>query len=165
LLNVVLVHPVIPQNTGTIARLTAATSCHLHLIEPLGFELSDKYLKRAGLDYWSEVKLTVHPSWEAFLSATNPERIWCFSTRSEKSYTEVEYLDGDYLVFGNEPSGLPEEIHNRYPDSRLVVPQDNPRIRSLNLSNCVAIVVYEARRQLGLNQHKLSYTELERRGK
>ncbi len=148
-MKIVLVHPLIPQNTGNIARLTAATGTDLHLIEPLGFELSDRYLKRAGLDYWAEVRLFVHKTWEAFLEEAMPERLWCFSTRAPKPFTEVCYRSDDYLVFGNESEGLPAHMHQRYADFRLRIPFENQRVRSLNLSNSVAVALYEARRQLG----------------
>ncbi len=151
-LNVVLVHPVIPQNTGSIARLTAATRVCLHLIHPLGFELSDRYLKRAGLDYWPEVLLETHQNWEEFLCRTKAreENIWLLTKKAPKAYHTARYSSGDFLVFGAETTGLPEELHQRYPAQRLRIPLDNPKIRSLNLANSVAVVLYEARRQLGL---------------
>lgn len=151
-LHIVLVNPLIPQNTGSIARLSAASSCELHLIEPLGFELSDRYLKRAGLDYWSEVRLTVHKDWEAFRSAVPiPEdRIHLFTKFAEASYTEIRFARGDAVVFGAETTGLPPELHERYDTQRYRIPIDNPKVRSINLSNAVGIAVYEARRQFGL---------------
>lgn len=151
-LHVVLVEPLIPQNTGSIARLTAATRTELHLVEPLGFELSDKYLKRAGLDYWPEVLLTVHRNWETCCSALLQEgrRMWFLSTHAESSYTAVSYAPDDILVFGNEERGLAPEYHERYAAHRLLIPMENPRVRSLNLANAVSIVLFEARRQLGL---------------
>ena len=147
--HIVLVEPLIPQNTGTIARLTAATRTMLHLIEPLGFELSDRYLKRAGLDYWPEVKLEVHASWKAFFDryAPPPERLWFFSKFAKRSYHRVTYSLGDMLVFGNETSGLRKEFHEQYRDRLLRIPMENPNVRSLNLSNAVSIGLYEARRQ------------------
>ena len=148
--NIVLVHPLIPQNTGNIARLTAATGTDLHLIEPLGFDLSDRHLKRAGLDYWPEVRLFLHQTWGAFLEEAAPERLWLFSTRASKMFTEVCYRPQDYLVFGNESEGLPTHMHQRYVDLRLRIPFENERVRSLNLSNSVAVALYEARRQLGI---------------
>ena len=149
-LNVVLVEPQIPQNTGNIARLTAATSCTLHLVEPLAFEISDKNVKRAGLDYWPEVRLETHQTWESFLAKENPnkDQLWLLSTKAEIPYHQAEFSEHDYLVFGSETTGLSEEIHQTYPQSRLRIPIDNPKVRSLNLANAVAIVVYEARRQL-----------------
>ena len=149
-MNIVLVHPLIPQNTGNIARLTAATETDLHLIEPLGFELSDRYLKRAGLDYWAEVRLFLHANWEAFLEEKIPERLWLFSTRASTPFTEVNYGPDDFLVFGNESEGLPAHFHQRYADLRLRIPFENQRVRSLNLANSVAVALYEARRQLGI---------------
>ena len=148
--NIVLVHPLIPQNTGNIARLTAATGTDLHLIEPLGFDLSDRHLKRAGLDYWPEVRLFLHQTWKAFLEEAMPERLWFFSTRASTPFTEVCYGPDDYLVFGNESEGLPMQMHQRYADFRLRIPFENQWVRSLNLSNSVAVALYEARRQLGI---------------
>ncbi len=150
-LQIVLFEPLIPQNTGTIARLCAATYTELHLIQPLGFELSDRYLKRAGLDYWDEVILFVHASWEAFLTATqaSAETLWFFTKHSSSPYYNIEFKEGDFLVFGNETQGLPANIHERYSEQRYCIPMDNPNVRSLNLSNAASIVYYEARRQLG----------------
>lgn len=150
--HVVLVAPLIPQNTGTIARLTAATRTKLHLIEPLGFELSDRYLKRAGLDYWPEVDLTVHKNWESFLSETavTRNRLWFLSKFAARGYHHVRFSAGDALVFGNEEKGLPKTFHETYPDRMLRIPMENEKVRSLNLSNAVSIVLYEGRRQLGM---------------
>jgi tRNA (cytidine/uridine-2'-O-)-methyltransferase len=144
--------PLIPQNTGSIARMTAATACKLHLIEPLGFELSDKYLKRAGLDYWPETDITVHPNWPAFLETTGyrREQLWFVTTKGTTPYHSVSFSADDALVFGNESMGFRQEFHETYADRRLRIPMDNPRVRSLNLSNAVSIVLYEARRQLGM---------------
>jgi tRNA (cytidine/uridine-2'-O-)-methyltransferase len=151
-LHIVLVEPLIPQNTGTIARLTAATRTRLHLIEPLGFELSDRYLKRAGLDYWSEVDLNVYKNWEVFLGETNLPRtaLWFFTKFAAQSYHRAAFSAGDALVFGNEEVGLRDIFHKTYPDRLLKIPMDNPKVRSLNLSNAASIALYEARRQLGL---------------
>jgi tRNA (cytidine/uridine-2'-O-)-methyltransferase len=151
-LNVVLVHPLIPQNTGSIARLTASTNVDLHLIEPLGFELSDRYLKRAGLDYWPEVKLFTHARWECFLEATHAraEQLWLLTKKADRSYHRASFSSGDYLVFGSETTGIPLELHECYAAQCLRIPMDNPNVRSLNLANAVGIVLYEARRQLGL---------------
>ena len=149
-LRIVLVAPLIPQNTGTIARMCAATHTELHLIEPLGFELSDRYLKRAGLDYWPEVILFVHPTWSAFLEATGADesQLWLFSKHSETPYYAITFRAGDFLVFGNETAGLSPELHESYSTRRFLIPMENPNVRSLNLSNAAAIVLYEARRQL-----------------
>ena len=153
-MNIVLVEPKIPQNTGNIARLSAATGSRLHLIEPLGFELTDKYLKRAGLDYWEWVDFTIHPSWDAFLEGERPkpESLWFFSTHATRFYTEVEYSKDDYIVFGNEVAGLEKTFHENYSDRRLKLPMENENVRSLNLANSVAIAVYEAKRQLGIKK-------------
>lgn len=149
-LHVVLVHPDIPQNTGNIARLTAATYTPLHLIEPLGFEISDRQLKRAGLDYWPEVQLHQHKNWEAFLETTgcSEGKLWIFTTHATRCYTQARFQDEDFLVFGSETRGLPNNFHQRYEKRRLLIPMDNPRVRSLNLSSAAALVLYEARRQL-----------------
>lgn len=151
-LKVVLVEPLIPQNTGSTARLTAATNAELHLVEPLGFELSDRYLKRAGLDYWSEVRLSVHKSFADFLTTTGAKdsQLWFLTKFADHSYSEVCYGPDDYLVFGNETKGLSDHFHHSYPGRRLCIPMDNANVRSLNLSNCTSIVLYEARRQLGM---------------
>lgn len=149
-ISVVLVHPQIPPNTGNVARLTAGLGGALHLIEPLGFELSDRYLKRAGLDYWSEVKLTVHPSWEEFLASTGAtsERMWFLTTKTKRPYWEVQFKHNDFLVFGSETAGLAPEFHERYAERRLCIPLVNDRVRSFNLSSSVAMVVGEANRQI-----------------
>lgn len=149
---VVLYNPQIPQNTGNIARLTAANFAELHLIEPLGFELSDRYLKRAGLDYWPEVSLHIHCSWSSFLTATKPElqQLWFLSTKASKSVYEAQFMPGDFLVFGSETSGLPAHIHSEYADARLCIPTPNKAVRSLNLASSAAIVFYEAIRQIKL---------------
>jgi len=150
--NIVLVSPVIPQNSGNIGRLSAASSCRLHFVKPLGFELTDRYLKRAGLDYWPEVNFVVHESWEAFLEVECParERIALFSTHGKRSYYDIPFERGQYLIFGSETTGLAPEFHEQFPEQRYRIPIDNRNIRSLNLANAVAITVYEGRRQLGL---------------
>lgn len=150
--NIVLVSPVIPQNSGNIGRLSAASSCKLHFVKPLGFELTDRYLKRAGLDYWPEVKYVVHESWQDFLATESPpqERLALFSTHGTRSYYEIPFEQGQYLIFGSETAGLAPEFHEQFPEQRFRIPIDNKNIRSLNLANAVAITVYEGRRQLGL---------------
>lgn len=147
-LNIVLVHPEIPQNTGNIARTCAATGCVLHLIEPLGFSLSDKYLKRAGLDYWHLMTCRTWPDLNAFLSENAGARMHFASTKAPRSYTTASYRDGDFLVFGCETRGLPENLLERAYDRCIRIPM-RAEARSLNLSNSVAIVAYEALRQLG----------------
>jgi tRNA (cytidine/uridine-2'-O-)-methyltransferase len=149
-LHVVLVSPEIPPNTGSIARLCAATGCHLHLVEPLGFALEDRHLKRAGLDYWPNVGLTVHASFEAVAEIFPAERLHLFSARATSArYTDVTYRLGDALVFGRETKGLPPEVTGRYPDRLRLIPIRPAGVRSLNLSNAASIGVYEALRQLG----------------
>lgn len=150
MLNIVLHTPKIPQNTGSLARLTAGNKLMLHLIEPLGFELSDKYLKRAGLDYWPYVNLKIHKSWEDFLSTEklDPDRLFILSTKGEKSLYEIKFQVDDYLLFGDEESGLPESFHLSYPEKRFRIPMSQPAVRSLNLANSVAISTYEALRQI-----------------
>jgi tRNA (cytidine/uridine-2'-O-)-methyltransferase len=147
-LNVVLVHPEIPPNTGNIARLCAATGTRLHLVEPLGFKITDAQLRRAGLDYWDAVHVRVHPSWRACLDAINPSRLFLFSTGSSRPYTHVEYRSGDTLVFGCETRGLPDELLAAHADSVLGIPILTDHVRSLNLSSAVAVIVYEALRQI-----------------
>jgi tRNA (cytidine/uridine-2'-O-)-methyltransferase len=148
-LHVVLVAPEIPPNTGSIARLCAATDTRLHLIRPLGFSLDNRYLKRAGLDYWPWVDLRVYDDWEQFCRQQRRACLHFFSARAERSYLEAAYAHGDYLVFGSETKGLPKRLLARHRDTTYVIPIDSPHVRSLNLSNAVSIVVYEARRQLG----------------
>lgn len=147
-LKIVLVEPQIPQNTGSIARMTAATGTELHLIEPLGFELSDRYLKRAGLDYWPEVKLTIHPDWQSFLATSNPERMFFLSTKAKRSHFELRVEPGDYFIFGSEDTGLSPYYHQAYPDLFFRIPMTNPKVRSLNLATAAGIVLYEGIRQL-----------------
>ena len=142
----VLVEPEIPANTGNIARLCVATGSSLHLIRPLGFFLSDPKLKRAGLDYWEHLELYVHDSFGDFLAATDPLRLFLVETGGASLYSEVNYQAGDYLVFGSETRGLDPELLRRYQDFTVTLPQKD--VRSLNLSNTVSIIVYEAWRQL-----------------
>ena len=145
----VLYEPEIPPNTGNIIRLCANTGCRLHLIEPLGFSLDDKQLRRAGLDYSEYATLSVHSSYDAFLASEIPARLFGLTTKGTKAYHQVVYQDGDYLMFGPETRGLPETVRNGLPEGhRLRVPM-RPESRSLNLSNTAALVVYEAWRQLG----------------
>lgn len=148
-MHIVLVHPEIPQNTGSIARTCAATALRLHLIRPLGFSLDDRYLKRAGLDYWPHVDLAVHDSWPAFLAAEKPARLLLFSARTSTNYLDADYRSGDHLVFGCETRGLPEDILAGHPGATYTIPILRPAVRSLNLSNAVSVAAYEALRQLG----------------
>ncbi len=144
-LNVVLVEPEIPQNTGNISRTCAATGTALHLIRPLGFELSDRYLKRAGLDYWQFLDLSVYDSLDDFFEKNEGE-FWFFTTKGQRNYTEPEFCNNTYLFFGKETAGLPEPLLKKNPERCLRLPMLE-RIRSLNLSNTVAVGVYEVLRQ------------------
>lgn len=146
--HIVLVEPEIPANTGNISRTCAATGAHLHLVRPLGFSIEDKDLKRAGLDYWPHVKLHVHDSFEEVLAEYGGGRMFFATTKGTRSYTDVAYRDGDLFVFGKESAGLPDTILDRFPEQRIRIPM-NGLVRSLNLSNCAAIVLYEALRQTG----------------
>jgi len=149
--HVVLVHPEIPQNTGNIARTCAATGAELHLIKPLGFSLADRYLKRAGLDYWSLVKVYTWLDLETFYMAHPGARAHYATTKAPRSYTEVEYRDGDYLFFGRETRGLPENLLEKVYDRCIRIPM-REGARSLNLSNSVAVILFEALRQNGFPQ-------------
>lgn len=144
--HIVLVEPEIPQNTGNIVRTCAATGCHLHLVRPLGFEVSDKYLKRAGLDYWDYVTISYYDGIEEVFAAYPDARFFFYTTKARKVHSDVAYRDGDFLVFGKETRGLPEELLVRYPEQCVRIPMVG-ELRSLNLSNSVAIAVYEALRQ------------------
>jgi len=150
ILHVVLVEPEIPQNTGTTARLCAATATRLHLVGPLGFSLEDRYLRRAGLDYWPNVDLAVHIDWESFRLAHPQASLWLFSARASRSFTDARYRPGDFLVFGGETRGLPPALLAEERDRALRIPMRGAAVRSLNLANAAAIVAYEALRQLGL---------------
>jgi tRNA (cytidine/uridine-2'-O-)-methyltransferase len=151
MLKVVLVHPQIPPNTGNIARTCAATCTELHLVGPLGFEISDRYLKRAGLDYWPYVNLKFHPSIETFqLFFQSQKGRWIgFSTSGRRNYTQFQYQEDDWLLFGSETEGLPLEVLSACTET-VHIPMAQPAIRSLNLSVSAAIGLFEARRQLGL---------------
>lgn len=147
-MHIVLVAPEIPQNTGNIARTCAATGAMLHLVKPLGFSLSDRYLKRAGLDYWHMMDYRVHEDFESFLAACGPKRMHFATTRAARNYAEVSYDPDDYLIFGCESMGLPRDLVEREYDNCVRIPM-RPGARSLNLSNSVAVVLYEALRQQG----------------
>jgi tRNA (cytidine/uridine-2'-O-)-methyltransferase len=147
--NVVLVHPEIPPNTGNVIRLCANTGARLHLIEPLGFPIDHAKMKRAGLDYHDIASLNIHKSWPAFLEAEKPTKLWALTTRGTVNPFSASFTENDYLVFGSETAGLPASIRaSLHADQLLRLPM-RPDNRSLNLSNSVAIVVYEAWRQLG----------------
>ena len=149
-MHVVLVEPEIPPNTGNVARLCAATRTQLHLVEPLGFELDDTQLKRAGMDYWEHVEWHRWRNWTDFKAHTSPgARLWFIESRGHKLYTQATFMPDDYLVFGRETAGLPHKLLAQYDEHWLRIPMFNPEARSLNLSNCVALVLFEALRQQG----------------
>lgn len=146
-LHIALVAPEIPGNTGNIGRLCAGSNVWLHLIEPLGFELSNKYLRRAGLDYWPHVKLSVHPDFDSFVDLFPRDKLHLFTKKAGRIHTEVEYLEGAVLIFGRETRGLSDEKLSTYEDRLVTIPITD-KVRSLNLSNACAVAVYEAMRQL-----------------
>ena len=147
MLNIVLVEPEIPQNCGNIARTCAATGCALHLIRPLGFDISEKAVRRAGLDYWHMVQVYDYDSLEDFFAKNEVSEMWCLSTKAPRCYTEASFHDGCYLFFGKETKGLPEAFLDAHYDQCVRIPM-KAEARSLNLSNAVAITVFEALRQL-----------------
>lgn len=163
-LNIVLVEPEIPQNTGNIARTCAATGARLHLVRPLGFSISEKAVKRAGLDYWDLLDITVYDNINDFFSRTNGPYYY-FSTKARHTHSDIKYPDGAYLLFGKETAGLPEQLLHDNPDTTVRIPMIN-EARSLNLSNSVAVAVYETLRQWNYpdllckgNLHRLSWDE------
>ena len=145
-LNIVLYKPEIPQNTGNIARTCVLTDSVLHLIKPLGFSIDDKAVKRSGLDYWKDLKLEVHESYEDFIAKYGDRRIFLATTHGGKFYSEESYEPGDFIMFGRESSGVPEEVHNAHKGIR--IPMIKTSTRSLNLSNTVCAIAYEALRQM-----------------
>ncbi len=147
-INIVLFSPEIPQNTGNISRTAAVTGASLHLIRPFGFEISDRTLKRAGLDYWDKLEIFYYDGWQDFVSKNENAELYFFTSKSKNFYTGVDYPDNCYLVFGRETTGLPSEITSKYPDRCVRIPM-RPTLRCLNLSNAVAVAVYEALRQSG----------------
>ena len=148
MLNIVLLEPEIPQNTGNIARTCAATRSRLHLIEPMGFSVDEKHVRRAGLDYWPYLDVTLYPSLEEFLRQHREDPLFFFTTKGRQVYSAASYPDGAYLVFGREDKGLPEPLLAAHPGRCLRLPM-RPGLRSLNLANSVAILTYEALRQQG----------------
>lgn len=149
-LHIVLHEPLIPANTGNIARTCAATGTHLHLIHPLGFSTDDRYLKRAGLDYWHAVHISHYNSFEHFVGehGDGPGSFYFVETWGERIYTEAAYKDGDFIILGKETTGIPREITDAYREQVIRIPMGGAT-RSINLSNCAAIVVFEALRQIG----------------
>jgi tRNA (cytidine/uridine-2'-O-)-methyltransferase len=148
MLNLVLVEPEIPPNTGNIARLCHATSTRLHLVEPLGFRLDEQSLRRAGMDYWHECDICQWKDWNTFLAGHPTARLHLFTTKATRSLWEAQFSDGDFLVFGRESRGLPESLLQSHPDSNLRIPMER-RTRSLNLACSAGIGLYEALRQTG----------------
>ncbi|GIW21737.1 MAG: putative tRNA (cytidine(34)-2'-O)-methyltransferase [Candidatus Sericytochromatia bacterium] len=149
--NIVLVYPQIPQNTGNIARLCAVTNSKLHLVEPMGFHITDKLLKRAGLDYWDFLDIERHSSLKTFFEKYSNKRMIFLSSKVKKIYYNYKFQNGDFLIFGSETSGLPQEVHEKYSENFYTIPQFNENVRCLNLSNSVSIVLYEAIRQVMYN--------------
>lgn len=145
-LNIVLYKPEIPQNTGNIARTCVLTDSVLHLIKPLGFSIDDKAVKRSGLDYWKDLKLEVHESYEDFMAKYGDRRIFLATTHGGKYYSEESFQQGDFIMFGRESSGVPEDVHNAHKGIR--IPMIKTSTRSLNLSNTVCAIAYEALRQM-----------------
>lgn len=145
-MNIVLLEPEIPQNTGNIGRTCCATGTKLHLIEPMGFRINEKSLKRAGMDYWENLDVTIYDSFSDFLEKNPDAKIWLATTKAPKRYTDVQFRENDFIMFGKESAGIPEEILIDHKDNCIRIPM-NPEIRSLNLANSVAIVLYEALRQ------------------
>lgn len=155
MLHIVLFQPQIAPNTGNIGRMCAVTRTRLHLIHPLGFEITDKNLKRAGMDYWHSLDVHQHADWNAFLaSPVGPQRLWLFTTHAERTFWDVSFTEGDGLVFGNEGEGAPAWLHDSIgAERRLMIPHANTALRSLNLSTAAGIACYEALRQIGLPEN------------
>lgn len=147
-LNIVLVHPGIPQNTGSIGRICVCLNARLHLIKPLGFHLDEKRIKRAGMDYWQHLNVTVHDHWQAFLDNEKPERISFMTTKTDKTYFDHNFEKNEYVVFGSESHGLPPELYQEFKQNLLTIPMPGEHARSQNLANSVAITAYEAYRQI-----------------
>ena len=153
-MNIVLHEPEIPANTGNIGRTCVATGTSLHLIKPLGFDISDKAVRRAGMDYWKELDLHVYENFEEFVEKNPRARIYMATTKARKAYTEVEYKGNDFIIFGKESAGIPEEILVKYEETSVRIPMIG-EIRSLNLSNSVSIILYEVLRQQDFEGMKL----------
>lgn len=151
LLSLAQVHPDIPQNTGNIARLCVGLDAELHLVQPMAFVIDDKRVKRAGLDYWPNLKLTIHESLDNFLQTRVTERLFFLTTKATQCYTDVTYRPGDTLVLGSESRGLPADLLARFPEQLIGIPMPGA-VRSLNVSNAAAIVAYEAYRQITLGE-------------
>lgn len=156
--HIVLLNPEIPNNTGNIGRTAAATGCRLHIVHPIGFDMSLKARRRAGLDYWHLVDCREHESWTAFLDAEQPQRIWLYTTKTNRPHWEASFESGDYLLFGKETAGAPTEVHEWVTstfgeDHRITLPMvDDPAARSLNLATAVCAAVYEGLRQVAVGK-------------
>ncbi|MFP6886497.1 MAG: tRNA (cytidine(34)-2'-O)-methyltransferase [Opitutales bacterium] len=149
MIHLILLRPEIPQNTGNVGRLCAYVGCRLHLIRPYGFEINDARLRRAGMDYWHSLDLREHDDWDAFCaSGERPERIHLFTTKADRDLWETEFREGDGLLFGNEGTGVPAEVHEWAGERRVKIPQFRESLRSLNLANATAVATYEALRQI-----------------
>ena len=160
-MHIVLINPEIPPNTGNIARLCAATKTTLHLIEPLGFHLEDRNLKRAGMDYWRQLQWYRWPDWRSFeKQIPHGSNLWFVECAGKRLYTEIAWEPNDYIVLGRETKGIPTALLERYKDFWIRIPMFNPQSRSLNLSNCAAIVLYEALRQTGLFSKEILKIEI-----
>ena len=146
--NIVLIEPEIPNNTGNIGRLSLATNSHLHLVKPFGFEISDSRLKRAGLDYWKHIQLTIYENIDEFFEKNNPQKMVFLSSKATKSYLEIPFQENIFFVFGKESVGLSEEILRNNSENQYAIPLFSDKVRSLNLANAVGIVVYEGLRVL-----------------
>lgn len=146
--NILLMNPLIPNNTGNIGRLSVATNCHLHLVHPLGFSLEEKAVRRAGIDWWQEVALTEYQDWNDFETKNQQVNLYFFSRFAEKSLFDIKFKEKDFLIFGSESDGLPDWLKAKFPDSLYKIPMPGAG-RSLNLANSVSVCVYEGLRQLG----------------
>jgi len=146
-MNVVLIAPLIPQNTGAIGRLCVCSDTRLHLIKPLGFIVDDAHLKRAGMDYWPHLDVTIHENWDNFLQKEIPETLYFLSTKGEQSLYDIQFKDEDFLVFGNESTGLPPDFYDTYKKQLFQIPMPGKYNRSHNLANSVSIALYEGLRQ------------------
>ena len=152
MLHIVLYNPEIPQNTGNIGRLCAVSNIRLHLIRPLGFTITDRYLKRSGMDYWESLDKHIHDDWESFLmSEYAPKQLWLFTTKSDTIYWEAQFEDEAGLVFGSEGFGVPDWLHDQLSGHRVTIPHANKEMRSLNLATSVGIGAFEALRQISLS--------------
>ncbi|MGE5678985.1 MAG: tRNA (cytidine(34)-2'-O)-methyltransferase [Pseudomonadota bacterium] len=153
-LNIVLYQPEIPQNTGNIGRTCVLTNSRLHLIKPLGFKIDDRHLRRAGMDYWHKLDVTYYENFQEFHNSVGGKKIYLATTKAQKLYSDVKFIEGDYIMFGRESSGVPQEIRDVIADDAIKIPMLDTSDRSLNLSNSAAIIVYEAMRQMGFPNMK-----------